>query len=266
MGQYVTVNGLPTYYESAGEGEPVLLLHGGGVTADSWWAQIPALAARYRVYAPERRGHGRTPDVDGPVTTGLMADDTAAFLEVLETGAVHLVGWSAGGTVALRLALRRPDLVRKIVLIGTAVSRDGTTSADQDLVHGPDTAKLMDMFRPQYEPLSPDGPGHFPVVFGKWLTMWREEPDLGLAGLARLDVPALVMLGDDDGVRIEHAADMARALPDAQLAVVPGTSHALPLEKPELVNRLILDFLADEQAAKYLPLGALGGVTLQEER
>ena len=259
MGQYTTVNGLRTYYEMHGEGDPLVLLHGGGVTADSWFAQIPALAEQFRVYAPERRGHGRTPDVEGPVTTDIMADDTVAFLETLGTGPVHLVGWSAGGTVALRLALRRPDLVRKLVLIGTGLRRDASTPADLALVHGSDTDGLAAMFRPQYEPLSPDGPEHFPVVFAKWLRMWREEPDIELSALAGLPMPTLVMQGDDDGVRVEHSAAVATALPDAQLAVVPGTTHALPLEKPALVNQLLLDFLAEDRTPKYFPLGALGG-------
>ena len=257
MEQYANVNGLRTYYKVLGEGEPLVLLHGGGVTADSWFAQIPALAQEFRVYAPERRGHGRTPDVEGPVTTDIMADDTVAFLETLGTGPVHLVGWSAGGTVALRLALRRPDLVRKLVLISSGISRDGSTPADLELVHGPDAQPLADMFRPQYEPLSPDGPEHFPVVFAKWLRMWREEPDIELSALAGLTMPVLVMQGDDDGVRVEHSAAIATALPDAQLAVVPGTTHVLPLEKPTLVNQLLLDFLAEQQSPKYLPLGAI---------
>lgn len=257
MGEYLTAGGLRTYYEVRGKGDPVVLLHGGGVTADSWWGQLPALAERFRVYAPERRGHGRTHDLPGPVTSELMAQDTAAFLDELGTGPVHLVGWSAGGTVALWLALRRPDLVRKLVLISSGVSRDGGTVADQELVSETAVPLLDSMFRPQYEPLSPDGPEHFPVVFGKWLRMWREEPDFGFESLARLSMPVLVMQGDDDGVRVEHSAAVATALPDAQLAVIPGTSHVAPLEKPALVNQLLLDFLAEEQVPKFMPLGAL---------
>ncbi|WP_329125722.1 alpha/beta fold hydrolase [Streptomyces sp. NBC_01465] len=258
MGEYGTFNGLRTYYEAYGAGDPVLLLHGGGVTADSWWGQIPALSEHYRVYAPERRGHGRTQDLEGPITSRLMAADTAALIETLCDGRpAHVIGWSDGAKVALRLALDRPELVRKLVVIGLSVSRDGDTPAAAELMHGPGSEQaLEEMFRPQYEPLSPDGPGHFPVVFAKLLEMWRTEPDLAFSELAALPMPTLVMQGDDDGVRVEHSAALAAAVPGAQLAVVPGTSHALPLEKPALVGQLLLDFLADEQTRKLMPLGS----------
>jgi pimeloyl-ACP methyl ester carboxylesterase len=106
-----------------------------------------------------------------------------------------------------------------------------------------------------HAPLSPDGPDHFPVVYDKIMRMWREEPEIPLGDIARITAPTLFLQGDGDWVRVEHSALLARTVADAQLAVVPGTSHALPLEKPELVNRLLLDFLADEQVARFLPVG-----------
>jgi pimeloyl-ACP methyl ester carboxylesterase len=257
MGEYRTVNGLKTYFEEQGEGEPLVLLHGGGVGADSWGPLMPALAEHYRVFAPERRGHARTPDVEGPMTWDAMADDTVAFLESLGTGPVNLIGWSDGATVGVHVALRRPDLVRKLVLIGTTVTRDGETAASQALSEDSGREELEGFLRGEYEPLSPDGPEHFPIVFDKLMRLWRENPGVGLAALTGLRTPTLVMQGDDDGVYVEHSAAMVRALPDAQLAVVPGASHALPLEKPALVTTLLLDFLADEQAPKFMPLGAL---------
>ncbi|MBY8886454.1 alpha/beta hydrolase [Streptomyces sp. PTM05] len=256
---------LPTYYErwgSGGDGErpPVLLLHGGGTGAFSWWGQAPALAERYDVHVPERRGHARTPDVDGPMSYEAMADDTAAFMAAAGLRAARVVGWSDGATVALHLALRHPELVERLVVIGGGVTREGATPAADALIHDDASRELLaGMFAPQYEPLSPDGPGHFPVVFAKLLRMWRAGTGIELADLARITVPVLVMQGDDDGVRVEHSAEMVAALPDAQLAVVPGTSHALPLEKPALVTRLLLDFLGEDREArpvKMMPLGA----------
>ncbi|MDI5967206.1 alpha/beta hydrolase [Streptomyces sp. SL13] len=254
MGSYVMAGGLRTYYEQWGSaGEPVILLHGGGVTADTWQAQGPALAARYRVLAPERRGHGRTPDVAGPVSYAAMADDTAAFAEALDLGPARVVGWSDGAAVGLHLALRRPDLVGRLVVIGAAITRDGDTPAARALIDDPAGHDMLaGWFRPLYAPLSPDGPDHFDTVFAKLLAMWAGGSGLTMADLAAITAPTLVMQGDDDGVRPAHSAEMAAALPDAQLAVVPGTSHALPVEKPDLVNGLLMDFLAERQPPKLL--------------
>ncbi len=253
---YVTVSGLRTYYEVHGAGRPVVLLHGGGMSAESWAQQVPALAEHYRVFVPERRGHGRTPDAEGPMSYAGMADETAALLDELGLREARVVGWSDGGAVAMHLALRRPDLVSKMVVIGAFANNDGATEGSAALLSGGEEslAMLHQMFEPLYTALSPDGPGHFKVVLEKWLRMWQEGPLLEVAELAGIGVPVLVMQGDHDGVRVEHSAQIARTVPDAQLAVVPGTSHTLPLEKPDLVNRMLLDFLGDEPAPMLFDL------------
>lgn len=260
MGEYVEAGGVRTYYETHGDGEPVLLIHGGVTTGESWMAQGPALAEHYRVFVPDRRGHGRTPDVEGPASMDLFAADMVAFMEALEIGPARVIGWSDGGKVAVRMALTRPDLVRKLVLIGTELTRAGGTPANDRLMTTTEGLDfLAGAFREEYARLSPDGPEHFDVVFAKWAAMWPTIPDLEPAVLEKLPMPVLLMQGDDDCVRIEHNAAVARAIPDAQLAIIPGASHAVPLEKPELVNRLLLEFLADEQVPKLMPLGDLHG-------
>ena len=122
---YLDANGVHTYYEEHGSGDPLFLLHGGLADADSFGHQTPTLAARYRVIVPERRGHGRTADVAGPITYDLMADDTIALMDALNRGAAHLVGWSDGGNVGLLVAIKRPDLVRKLVVMGSNFSGAG---------------------------------------------------------------------------------------------------------------------------------------------
>jgi pimeloyl-ACP methyl ester carboxylesterase len=251
-GEYVDAGGVHTYYEVAGAGEPLVLLHGGFCTVETFGAQTPALAGQYRVYVPERRGHGRTPDVEGPITYENMAQDTIAFMEALGISSAHLVGWSDGAIVGLLVALHRPDLVRKLVLIGQAVNHEGATPEVKRLMANFTQQDLPPMLRELYVSVSPDGPGHFGVVFDKMHQLLRTEPTIELAELEGVAAPTLILIADDDMVTIEHAAAMQRALPDAQLAVVPGTSHALPMEKPEIVNRLILDFLAPEQVTKML--------------
>src|SRR5215216_4553487 len=115
---YVDAGGLRTYYEVEGAGEPLVLLHGGFCPIETFGGLTPLLTEHYRVYLPERRAHGRTPDVDGPITYELMAHDTIAFLDAVGLQSAHLVGWSDGALVALLVALRRPDLVRRLVMIG----------------------------------------------------------------------------------------------------------------------------------------------------
>jgi pimeloyl-ACP methyl ester carboxylesterase len=244
---YVDAAGLRTYYEVEGSGEPVMLLHGGFSTVESWSAQRSALAQHYQVWLPERRGHGRTHDVEGPITYDNMAADTIAFMEAAGIAAANIVGWSDGGSVGLIVALRRPDLVRKLVCIGTPANLDGLgpefrNEADEMSLEG-----LSPTLSEPYQALSPDGPDHLAVVFEKIKHLWRTEPRMTLDELRLVSSPTLFILGDHDIVTIEHAAAMVASVPDSQLALVPGTDHLVVFQKPDLVNRLILDFLAEER-------------------
>jgi pimeloyl-ACP methyl ester carboxylesterase len=241
---YVDVNGLPTWHEVLGEGRPVVLLHGGFAGASSWSAQAPALArAGFRVHVPERRGHAHTPDVEGPLSYEVMADDTVAYLDRVVGGPAHLVGWSDGAVVALLAARGRPDLVDRLVLIGQYYNASGRVAGSlvDQLRAGGD--EVMGFLRAEYDQVSPDGPDHFPVVYAKTMRMLATEPALDLASLAAVAAPTLVLQGDRDEVTLEHGAAVAAALPQGRLAVLPGT-HALPVENPEVVNTLLVWFLA----------------------
>ena len=253
-GQYVDVAGLRTYYEVLGEGDPLVLLHGGLVTVETFDALTPALAAKYKVYLPERRAHGRTPDVEGPITYENMAQDTIAFLEALGIESAHLAGWSDGALVALIVALRRPERVRKLVYIGQNLTPDGVRPEAVPMLLGMTRETAPPIFEQMYAAVSPDGPDHFGVVFDKITTMFKTDPGVAMSELKGVEAPTLVLLGDDDLISVEYGAEMQRTLPTAQLAVVPGASHALPMEKPDLVTRLILDFLSDEQVSKMMPI------------
>ena len=252
MGSYVDVAGLNTYYETHGAGDPVLLLHGGLVGAESWGAQVPALAQQYRLLVPERRGHGHTPDVEGRLTYRMMAQDTIEFMDAVGLTSAHLVGWSDGAMVAALVALERPELVEKLVLIGQYLNPDGQRPELAETLANP--GEMFQALRPGYDAVSPDGPEHFDVFFAKVLRMWREDQGIDLADLAGLTAPTLVLQGDDDLVRVEHSAAVVAALPEAQLAVIPGASHAAPIEKPGLVNEILLEFLGGEHPAKLMSL------------
>src|SRR5918996_967494 len=172
-GNYVDAGGLHTYYEVAGEGEP-LLLHGGFCPAETFDGLTPRLSEEYRVYLPERRGHGRTPDVEGPITFENMAQDTLAFMDALDISSAHLVGWSDGALVALHVALQRPDLASKLVLIGMAVNHDGIPAEAREML-GPSLSPeiLPPFLRELYANVSPDGPEHFDDVLEKLSATWK---------------------------------------------------------------------------------------------
>ncbi|WP_367322468.1 alpha/beta fold hydrolase [Streptomyces sp. HUAS ZL42] len=255
MGEYVELSGVRTWYEAEGDGDPLLLLHGGFCTNETWGAQRPDLVAKYRVYLPERRAHGHTPDTDGPLSYQVMADDTVRFLDSVVGGPAHLVGWSDGGIVALLVAIARPDLVRKVVAMGANFRPTPEIVADPALLGHltPDSPDLVP-FREMYAAVTPDGPDHWRVVAGKMFEMFSTQPTIPPEDLARISTPTLVLVGDDDMMTLEHTIDLYRAIPDSELAVVPGTSHALPMEKPAEVNRIILDFLANEPVPTMLPV------------
>ena len=241
---YVDANGVHTYYDEHGSGEPLLLLHGGLVDGDSFAQQTPVFAERFRVIVPDRRGHGRTADVDGPISYDVMADDTVAFIEALGTGPAHLVGWSDGGNVGLLVAIKRPDLVRRLVTIGSNFSADGLTREAVESFKPGTPTSIVPMMHETWKVNAVD-PDRFDTVLEKMQQCWFDYA-IPAADLARITAPTLVMVGDDDITRFEHTIELYDTVPDAQLAVIPGASHLVPLEKPDLVNQLVLDFLAAE--------------------
>ena len=251
MAEYVQLGDVRSWYERYGSGEALVLLHpgGAGVDARALGSNVGALAERFRVYTPERRGHGRTPDVEGPISFDAMAQDTVAFIESVVGEPAHLVGTSDGAIVGLLAALRRPDLVRRLVFVAGVFHRDGW----EPQVIDPDN-EPPEFLRRLYGELSPDGIDHYPAMVAKLAEMHQNEPMLSAPELRALQSRTLVMVGDDDEVTLEHAIDMYRAIPDAELAVVPGTSHGLLVEKPALCNQLILDFLTTDPVPTMAPI------------
>jgi pimeloyl-ACP methyl ester carboxylesterase len=241
---YVDIAGQQVWHEVAGEGDPVVLLHGGFGGASSWFAQIPDLvAAGYQVFAPERRGHAHTADVEGPITYSLMAEDTIAYLDAVLGRPAHLVGWSDGAVVAALVAMRRPELVDRMVLIGQYFNSTGKTDNSLLDVFLEQREGAIKFLRAGYDPFSPDGPAHFEVVYDKLLAMILSEPEIPLSALSAIVAPTLVLQGDHDEVTIEHSIAVSTVLPSGRVAVLPG-SHALPIESPSVVNPLLVSFLA----------------------
>jgi pimeloyl-ACP methyl ester carboxylesterase len=256
MGERIDINGHPTWIDDRGSGdETVLLLHGGMSHSDLLAGVLAEpLLERYRVVAFDRRAHGYTADPGGPFHYADMAGDTIGVLEQVVGGAAHLVGWSDGGIVALLVAMRRPDLVNRIVAIGANFHHDGLLPAEFD-----ESGPVGEVIMQGYAERSPDGVEHFSVVYERMLTMMTTEPTLTASELATITAPTLVMAGDDDLMRLDHTCALYEALPAGQLAIVPGTSHVLPLERPAEVARIIMDFLAaDVPPATFMPIRRSG--------
>jgi len=249
----VEVGGLPMWFAEYGSGDPLVYLHGGFSSSREFAPARAAYAERFHVFTPDRRGHGRTPDVPGPFTYELYAQDAVAFLEGVVGGPAHLVGYSDGAITALLVGLARPDLVRRMVLISGQFHQSGLLPA---FFHGPDAVAELQAtpLATWYGEESPDGAAHFPVVAAKIIESALTGPTLTAEQLAGVPARTLVMSGDDDAVTLEHTVEMYRSLPEAELAVVPGTSHVLCMEKPALVTQLVLDFLTTEPVRTIMPI------------
>jgi pimeloyl-ACP methyl ester carboxylesterase len=237
VGTLLPAGEIQMYVEVDGDGQDLVLLHGGGGTVDDLAGLRSALRPGQRIIAPEQRAHGRTPDV-GELRYAQMAADTAALLDGMGVRDADLVGWSDGGIIALMIARDRPDLVRHVVAIGANVDSAGApdpmseesmawfaTATPADL-----TFKMSDAAKE------------------KLLAMWQAGPEITVADLARVTPPVLLVSGDRDLVTLEHTLAMYHALPDAQLAVIPGADHHVPQSKPKAIAAVILAFLGGTAA------------------
>lgn len=254
---HLRIAGVDVYEEVAGSGDPVLLLHGGFCSLESLRSQSDALVADHRVLAFERPGHGRSPDVEGEYSYERGLVEVVAYLDAHRLDRVDVVGYSDGAILGLMLALAQPERVRSLVAISANLDPSAFTHSDEaaDAVmlqplglpaHAPDAAEPepdADVERMHYDRLSPDGPEHADVVLGKLFRLWTSEPRIDPAALAAITARTLVMSGDRDTIRPDHSLLIASSIPGAQLAIVPGATHGLVAERPELIATIVRGFL-----------------------
>lgn len=256
---YAAVNGLNMYYAIYGTGEPLILLHGGFGLTEMFGPILPALAAQRQVIAVDLQGHGRTADIDRPLSLETMGDDVAALIAYLGLAQADVMGYSMGGGAALRTAIQHPARVRKLVLVSIPFKRSGWYP---DMVAAMDetraaTAALMQStpMYTSYVAVAPD-PNHFPVLCEKMGAMLRRDYDWG-AEVRTLPMPVLLVYGDADGAPPSHAAQFFELLggglrdgswdgsgmSQSQLAILPGTTHYTIFTSPALVT-VVTPFLA----------------------
>lgn len=256
---YAPINDLRMYYEIYGEGRPLILLHGAYMTIDTMGPILPGLAATRQVIAAEQQGHGHTADIDRPITYEQMADDTAALLAHLDIGEADVFGFSMGGGIALQLAIRHPGVVGKLVVASTSYTSDGMHQVAVEMF--PSITPELFAGSPIEEAYlrNAPNPDDFPQLVEKLKQLDTTEfawPADDIRGIA---APTMILLGDSDGIRLEHALELFKLLgggvmgdlqgmPTAQLAVLPGTAHFVPpghglLDRADWVLELSLPFL-----------------------
>jgi pimeloyl-ACP methyl ester carboxylesterase len=240
-GSYASVNGLTLYYEIHGAGEPLILLHGGVGAIQMFGEVLPSLAQNRQVVAVDLQAHGRTADIDRPLSFELMADDIAGLIKHLGIEETDVMGYSLGGGVALRTAIQYPEVVRKLVLVSTPFKRDGwypEILAGMGQM-GPQVAEPMKQ-TPMYllyASIAPK-PEDWPVLLTKLGELLRQDYDWSNE-VAAIKAPTLIVVGDADSVRTAHAVAFFELLgggkvdagwdgsgmSNARLAILPATTH-----------------------------------------
>lgn len=253
---YASVNELQMYYEIHGEGKPLVLLHGAfSAIGTSFGKLIPGLAKKRQVIAFELEAHGHTADIDRPLSIEGMADDVAAALHELGVDQADVFGYSMGGSVALHFAIRHPERLRKLVLASVTYKLSGVHPG---LMEGLGDMKPEMMYgspwHEEYMRIAPH-PENFDQFFAKKAEMDRQIKDIPEEVFRSIKAPALIILGDSDLVRPEHAVEMFRllgggifgdtpaGLPNSQLAILPGTSHVTVVDRADWLVSMVNNFL-----------------------
>jgi pimeloyl-ACP methyl ester carboxylesterase len=245
---YADVNGLHMYYETYGEGSPLVLLHGGMLNIElNFGGLIPTLAKKHLVIGVEMQGHARTADIDRPISPAALASDVVAVLDHLGIDRAHVLGHSMGGGVAMELAVSYPDRMRSVVPISVSVRPEGVhpdLSDPSKFATSPIMPTQQDFmeFRSEYVRLSPH-PDQFDAFLAKMsannsdLEGWSDEQ------LAGVTAPVLLVQGDRDFTLNEHAALMQQLIPGSQLAILPNTTHMQVTRRADLLLPMLDDFL-----------------------
>jgi pimeloyl-ACP methyl ester carboxylesterase len=235
------VNDIQMYYAVYGEGEPVLLIHGGLGHADAWGFQVPALAETYRVIVADSRGHGRSTRSEKPFGYALMADDYLALLDHLKIDKTALVGWSDGGIIGLDIAIRHPERLSRLFAFAANYTPAGVKETVGD---DPTFNAYIGRAGEDYARMSPT-PAEFDAFVEQISKMWATEPNYTQDQLRAITVPTVIFDGDhDEAIEPEHTAEMADLIPGARLEIMKDASHFAMWQKPDEFNMTVLEFLA----------------------
>jgi len=257
VGARVEVNGMQMYYETSGEGDPLVILHGAYMNIETMGKIIPILAKSRQVIAVEMQGHGRTTDTDRPITYPTLADDVAAFMDAIDVEKADVFGYSMGAAVGLQLAIRHPEKVNRAALVSIAYDFQGWHPDYRAFV--PQIVPELFVGTPMedaYRELAANPEG-FPALVDKLIAL-EHEPMAWEADVAKLKTPILIIQGDADIIEPEHTVamfrllgggvmgDQGKPLPGSRLAILPGTSHTAIMDQTALLSALLEPFYNGE--------------------
>jgi pimeloyl-ACP methyl ester carboxylesterase len=254
-GRHAEVNGLQLYYEVHGSGRPLVLLHGAlSAIGSSFGKLIPTLAQTHQVIAIDQQAHGRTADIDRPLSVEQMAEDTAALLRQLEISGADFFGYSLGAGVALYVARQHPGLVRRVAVASVTFNDEGFVPGLLEGMKQLQPEMMMGSpWQMEYAEIAPR-PQDFATLIAKAKDMSLRYPRWTAEDIQALRMPVLLILGDSDIVRPEHAVEAFRLLgggipasgvgqPKARLAILPATTHVGVIDRTEWLLTMLEEFL-----------------------
>ena len=204
---------------------PVLLLHGGMSQSEGFDGRLKPSIKGFAAFSYDRAGHGRTPDQPGSFHFDFQYQEAVAYLEDVVKAPAHLIGYSDGGIISLLLAIHRPDLVESPI-------QPWEPSEEEKL---------------KYANFSPDAPETLFAKIAKMARIWSSEPKMSIEELKTIKCPTLVIAGDDDVISLDHTNEIYEAIKNSRLAIIPGASHLIDKDQPELLNKVIREFLLNHE-------------------
>jgi pimeloyl-ACP methyl ester carboxylesterase len=240
-GQKAKINGVDIYYEVYGQGDPVILLHGGLGNGDYWVNQISPLASTYQVIVMDSRGHGRSSFDDKPISYELMASDVLGLMDLLKIQKADIVGWSDGGIIGLELAIHHPERLNKVVAYGANYDPSGVRL---DIGQNERFNAFIDQAAKDYQTMSP-APERWDAFLTNIEHMWATEPNYTEQQLQAITTPFLILDGaEEEAIDLNQTKLMALLIPGAQLVLIPDTGHFAMFEQPAEFTKIVTDFLA----------------------